>query len=88
MAFGNSLEGDIHVEAVSIAIHRELNLMIEAKRGLLVNDLKWWKRKHIFKPELFLNKECQQMLVNLNSRIDSLTQLLNGRVSEELSSLR
>jgi hypothetical protein len=87
LVFGNAPEGDNHVDVVSSAIHRELNLMIDAELGLLKNDLSWWKRKMIFSPALELNKEHQIMMGKLSTRIDSLTQLLRGNVTDELASL-
>ena len=88
IAFSNNPEREEHVDVVSGAIHRDLTLIIEAERGLLVKDLSWWIRKEIFSPALGENKEHQQMLTELHTRINSMSTLLKGRGTEELASLR
>lgn len=86
LMFSEDLITDLSVAAISGAIHRELNLMIHAERGLLVNDQSWWSKKAIFDPGVLEVEEVQKLLAKLDTRIDSFTLLLRGRVSEELES--
>ena len=87
LMFSDGEEENSPTPALCAAIHRDLKLMLHAERGLLVNDLNWWNKKVLFSPQLEDKEELQEIIARLTTRINSMSLLLEGVVSEEFGGL-
>jgi len=75
-------------EVLVTAISSDIITTVHAERGLLDNDLKWWKRKLVFHEELIhLSPDVEGNLASLKTRIKSYKLLLKGEISEEFQDL-
>ena len=52
-----------------------------------MNDRNWWTRKLTFHEELEYSEEVDEIIYNLNIRINSYNLLLEGEISEEFRNL-
>ena len=66
---------------------KEFWMNLSGELRLLLMDKEWWSKKLVFQPELESRSSTQELLLELDNRIFSLSEIIDGRCLGDFSDL-